>query len=92
VNSPSASRARNQEAGGRRQAAEECIFHFSFQISHFSFRTEEDQQWKMRNEKFEMRNGKSKYVLLRLPPAPAACLLLPASCRLHFVVFDNINI
>jgi hypothetical protein len=68
-------------AGSRRQAAgaggrrRRTYFDFPFLISNFSFSIVDPLLSEMKNEKFEMRNGKC----ILLPPAPAACLLIPGT-------------
>jgi hypothetical protein len=42
---------RETGADGRSRWQEQTIFHFSFFIFHLSFRTEEDRQWKMTDDK-----------------------------------------
>jgi hypothetical protein len=61
------SRRQEQEAGEGERIS---IFHFSFSIV-------DPLLSEMKNEKFEMRNGKC----ILLPPAPAACLLIPGTRR-----------
>jgi hypothetical protein len=38
-------------ADGSSRRQQQTIFHFSFFIFHLSFRTEEDRQWKMTDDK-----------------------------------------